>query len=262
MGPRVSSALRRGRFDLVRVGDVSRDGQGHAARLLDVAGRAGQAGLAPGQQGHLGPAGGEGQRRGAPDPAAGPGHHDHLPGMLLLCLCSLIYGSACLWLAGQGAASRWADSSSRACTKACGALPRTCRCVDVVLLGEQAGRAAGGPVALEPAGGLDVPALLVQGQRHDEPAQQEGALGRAERALVGRNRYMYPSSPSSVWAASRVASAARIARPASRRAGRGQQQRGVDRGSSGARCQRPDGCRQSAVTSASSASASSLQAAP
>src|SRR4051794_5290272 len=55
---------------------------------------------------------------------------------------------------------------------------------DVVFLGEQAGRAARGPVALEPAGRFGLPALLMQGQRHGETAQQEGALGRPQGPLV------------------------------------------------------------------------------
>ena len=83
IGPRASRGLGGGRLDLIRVGDVGRYRQRRAARPLDVTDRAGQAGLAPGQQGDLGAAGGEGQCGGPADPAAGPGHHDDLPGMLV-----------------------------------------------------------------------------------------------------------------------------------------------------------------------------------
>src|SRR3954468_2406433 len=74
---------------------------------------------------------------------------------------------------------------------------------DVVFLGEQAGRAARGPVALEPAGRFNLPALLMQGQRHGEPAQQEGALGRPRGRSSGRYRYRCPSRPSAACTASR-----------------------------------------------------------
>ena len=57
---------------------------------------------------------------------------------------------------------------------------------DVVFLGEQAGRAAGGAVALEPAHSA------ARGRRvgawasaDPEAAEQEGSLGLAERAFVG-----------------------------------------------------------------------------
>ena len=56
---------------------------------------------------------------------------------------------------------------------------------DVVLLGEEAWWAAGGAVALEPARGLDVAALLAVGERHDEAAEQESAFCLAEWPFVG-----------------------------------------------------------------------------
>ena len=97
--------LCRRRFDLIRVGDVGRDGQGYAARPFDVADRAGQSRLAPGQQRHLGAAGGEGQGRGPADPAAGPGHHDHLSGHAQ---CSFAWTSAVLWSAVRACAGHGA----------------------------------------------------------------------------------------------------------------------------------------------------------
>ena len=84
----------------------------------------------------------------------------------------------------QEDARRAAHSRSSACTKACGRFPRSWRSAHVVLLGEQAGRAARGPVALEPADRLDLLALLVQGEGQDETAQHERAFGLAERPLV------------------------------------------------------------------------------
>ena len=48
---------------------------------------------------------------------------------------------------------------------------------DVVLLGEQPGRSEGGAVAFEPAQGVLASAQLQLGQGHEEPAQDEGALG-------------------------------------------------------------------------------------
>src|SRR5690242_16496500 len=54
----------------------------------------------------------------------------------------------------------------------------------VVFLGEQAGRAARSPVALEPADRLDLLALLVQGEGQDETAQYERSFGLAERPRV------------------------------------------------------------------------------
>ena len=57
--------------------------------------------------------------------------------------------------------------------------------VDVELLGEQARWTAGGAVALKPARRADVIALLGVGQRHQEAAEQERALGLAQRPLVG-----------------------------------------------------------------------------
>ena len=56
---------------------------------------------------------------------------------------------------------------------------------DVELFGVQAGWSAGGAVALEPAGSADVFVLLVVGECHPEPAQQESAFGLAERPFVG-----------------------------------------------------------------------------
>ncbi len=53
---------------------------------------------------------------------------------------------------------------------------------DVVFLGVQPRRSAGGPVAFEPAGRLHLPSLLVQGQGHGEPAEQERPLGVTQRA--------------------------------------------------------------------------------
>jgi len=75
-------------------------------------------------------------------------------------------------------------------------LPRTCRCRMSYSSVRQAqeGRHAA-PVALEPADRLDLPAVLVQGQRHGEAAQ----AGRRPRPPPGGRssgagyRYMYPS---------------------------------------------------------------------
>ncbi len=50
---------------------------------------------------------------------------------------------------------------------------------NVEFLGEQAGRTARGAVALEPADGCQIVALLVVRQRHQEAAQQEGSFGIA-----------------------------------------------------------------------------------
>jgi hypothetical protein len=50
---------------------------------------------------------------------------------------------------------------------------------DVELLREEAGGAAGGAVALEPAGGIEHIALLQVGEGEDEAAKQEGAFGLA-----------------------------------------------------------------------------------
>lgn len=55
---------------------------------------------------------------------------------------------------------------------------------DVVLLGVQTGRAASGPVTLEPTCSRHVVALLGVGQREDETAQQERTLCRPERLAV------------------------------------------------------------------------------
>jgi len=60
-------------------------------------------------------------------------------------------------------------------------VPAQLTLADVVLLAVQPRRAAGGPVAFEPAGRLHLAALLVQGQGHGEAAEQERALGPAER---------------------------------------------------------------------------------
>ena len=54
----------------------------------------------------------------------------------------------------------------------------------VVFLAIQPGSPARGPVPLEPAGGVHLAALLLQGQGHQEPAQQESTLGLLERPLV------------------------------------------------------------------------------
>src|SRR3954468_17613587 len=56
---------------------------------------------------------------------------------------------------------------------------------DVELLGEQAGGAAGGAVALEPGEGEGHIALLSVGEREPEATEEEGALGLAERQLFG-----------------------------------------------------------------------------
>src|SRR5438876_1140594 len=53
--------------------------------------------------------------------------------------------------------------------------------VDVELLGEKRRRAARGPVAFEVGDGGHVPSQLVGGQRHPEPAEQEGAFRLPER---------------------------------------------------------------------------------
>jgi hypothetical protein len=55
---------------------------------------------------------------------------------------------------------------------------------DVVFLGQQPRRPARGAVALEVADRRQLVALLMLGQGHHEPAQQERAFGIAERALV------------------------------------------------------------------------------
>ncbi len=56
---------------------------------------------------------------------------------------------------------------------------------DVELLRVEGRGPARGTAALEPAGSGDVVALLGVGECHPEPAEQEGAFGRAERTLVG-----------------------------------------------------------------------------
>ena len=56
---------------------------------------------------------------------------------------------------------------------------------DVELLGAQAWSAACCAVALEPASGCDVLALLCAGERHHKATKQKRALGLTERALVG-----------------------------------------------------------------------------
>jgi hypothetical protein len=56
---------------------------------------------------------------------------------------------------------------------------------NVEFFGEQAGWSAGGAVAFQPACGGDCVASLVVGERHEESAEEEGALGLAERSLVG-----------------------------------------------------------------------------
>src|SRR6201994_1085993 len=118
-----------GRFDLVRVGGVGGNRQGGATPGLDVPGRPGQAFLPPGPQGGLGPAGAEGRRGGPADTAAGPGDHDHLVFMLVAHEGApfVVSKAVAAGVPAHGTASRCADSSSNACTKAWGALPRTCR---------------------------------------------------------------------------------------------------------------------------------------
>ena len=76
-------------------------------------------------------------------------------------------------------------SSSRACTNAWGRLPRSWRWVTSYSSDSRPGGPAGGPVALEVADRGQLVALLVLGQRHDEPAEQEGSLG-VRRAGAGR----------------------------------------------------------------------------
>lgn len=55
---------------------------------------------------------------------------------------------------------------------------------DVELLGEQRRRTAGRPIAFEPAHRIDLVALLVFGQGHEESAEQEGAFGVGQGPLV------------------------------------------------------------------------------
>ena len=55
---------------------------------------------------------------------------------------------------------------------------------DVVLLGEQAGRATRGAVAFEPSERLDGMVLLQFGQAHHEAAQQERTFGLMEGAFI------------------------------------------------------------------------------
>ena len=55
---------------------------------------------------------------------------------------------------------------------------------DVEFLGEQRRGAACGAVAFEPPHGLDGVALLMVGEGHEEPAQQECAFGVGEGTVV------------------------------------------------------------------------------
>lgn len=63
-------------------------------------------------------------------------------------------------------------------------VPAQLALLDVVLLGEQAGRAAAGTGTLEPAVRPRLVTLLVQGQAGGEAAQQERALALAEREIA------------------------------------------------------------------------------
>ncbi len=86
------------------------------------------------------------------------------------------------WPACQGRASRTEASNSRACTNACGRLPRSWRWVTSYSSDSRAGGPQAASVAFEVADGAQRVALLVGGQGGEEPAQQEGAFGVAERA--------------------------------------------------------------------------------
>src|SRR5487761_1519553 len=99
----------------------------------------------------------------------------------------------------------------------------------VVFLRVQAGGTARGPVALEPAGRVQLPALLLQGEGHHEAAQQEGALGVAERPLVVPEPVGVTVLGELVGIGAQRFHRARVVgrqRPADRR----QQQRRIDRG--------------------------------
>ena len=134
--------------------------------------------------------------------------------------------------------------------------------VDVVLLGEQAGRPAGGPVALEPAHRLDLRALLVRGQRHQEAAEQEGALGVGEGSLV-RAEPVHVARRRPARRARRPGwRASGDRRPASRRGCRAAAARRRPGRRRAPAASGPSGAGSRGAVSASIASARALQAAP
>ena len=55
---------------------------------------------------------------------------------------------------------------------------------NIELLTEEPGRSAGGAVAFEPADGLGRSVLLMGGEGHQKPAEDEGPLGILQRTLV------------------------------------------------------------------------------
>ena len=111
---------------------------------------------------------------------------------------------------------------------------------DVELLRVQRRGPARGTVALEPPGGKDVVALLGVGERHPEPAEQEGALRLAQRTLVGAvavavsvlGELELDRLQGGEGAGIRLAIAPRMA---------GSSSAASTRASLGERCQRPDG---------------------
>ena len=236
-----------------------------SAGVLDVVGGAVEAGSPAGEQGHRCAAGAERAGGGAADPAAGAGDDDDLGAVSSGCSCA----TSLLLTVGRGdvpARAHWWCRSARPASvrrsRAAGRARRPgagCRAAGVAMTSYSSVNRPGGPQAARlrsnQRAALDLVALLVRGQGHQEPAQQERALGLVERAArpggSGRRsrRRPAPRRPPAGSPALRGSSAGgRRARPGSSSAA-------STRGSSGARCQRPVGCRQSAAVSATRASA-------
>ena len=203
---------------------------------LDVLDRAVQAGLARGPAGPPGPPGAESCAVARPMPALAP---------VITTVCVMSVAPACFSVRGRdacpggervpcsgrggpGPGQPRGRLEQQGVDERLGEVAAQLALADVVLLGEEAGWPAGGPVALEPADGLGGPALLVRGQRHQEPAQHERSLGLVQRPLV-------LAEPVHVAVLARSARHARRGwpepggrRPAGRAADGGQQQGGVD----------------------------------
>src|SRR5579875_528545 len=82
----------------------------------------------------------------------------------------------------------------------------------VVFPAERPGRAACGAIALEPPQGPRLAALLVLGERHHEPAQQECPSASPRSRSSGRNRQTNPSADS--WSRARPSAATARGSPA------------------------------------------------
>ena len=134
-----------------------------------------------------------------------------------------------------------AHSSRSACTKAWGRLPRSWRWETSNSSEYKAGGPAGGAVALEPAGGVDVVALLGMGQGHPESAQQERSFGLSQRPLVGPVAVAVSILRELGLDRLQGREGARVRRR-DRTADGGQQQRGIDASISGRALPAPRAC--------------------